>query len=92
MVYRKGERSNRHREAEFPFAVDIPVPRTGLGENLTAVLSAVQACPVRAESWSHSTQVKGEIRQWWLRIGTSTASEADRFAALFGSLDARRTR
>jgi hypothetical protein len=93
MVYRKGERTNKHREREYPFAVDIPIPpATGLGDNLTAILAAEQDCPGEVESWSYSTQVGLELRRWWHRIGTRSPTDADRLASLFASLGARRVR
>jgi hypothetical protein len=39
MFYRKGERTDTHREAEFPFAVDIPIPRDGLRESIAPTSS-----------------------------------------------------
>jgi hypothetical protein len=33
-----------------------------------------------------------EIRQWWSRTGTKRANEADRLAAMFAALGARRVR
>jgi hypothetical protein len=93
MTYRKGERTDRRREAEFPFAVDIPIPRDGLGQNLNRILAAAQAYPGGAECWSHSTKAGAmEIRQWWSRTGFKKPAEADRFAAMFAELGARRAR
>jgi hypothetical protein len=93
MTYRKGERTNRRREWDYPHSVDIPVPRDGLGDaKLERILTAAQACRYGAECWSHSTQANGEIRRWWSRVGTKTGCDADRVQTALADLGAIRRR
>ncbi len=93
MVYRKGERTNQQREREFPFSVDIPIPRDGLGDaRLGMIWEASKACRHGAEVWSHSTHIKGELRQWWSRIGTKTDDDAELVRVALAGIGATRTR
>jgi hypothetical protein len=82
--------------AEFPFAVDIPIPPAGLGPALTLILEAAQECRDGAQVWPYSTpadgDTAGERRQWFERIGTVRQSDAERLARRFRAIGARRAR
>ena len=89
MVRRKGERTNKHREAEYVYAVDVPVGGRGLGQNL------IHADVARAggEVWSHS-DLLGERRtpRDFARCGFRSADQADAFAETWRLLGATRVR
>jgi hypothetical protein len=88
----KGARTDKHREADHPYAVDIPIGGNGLGQNLNRIVEASRALPGGAEHWGQETRLADGTRQRWCRVGTKLAEDADRFAAEFRRLDARRVR
>ena len=91
MVYRKGERSKRHREESHAFAVDIPVPPSGLGFNLNSIHRVVDAAG--GEVWGWRDKPNGrDIPTDWVRCGFQKAEDADAFAAAWANLKARRAR
>jgi hypothetical protein len=87
-----GARTNKHREADHPYAVDIPIVGDGLGQNLNRIVAAAKALPGGAEEWGHRTRQPDGTPQYWSRVGTKLAEDADRFAAEFFRLGARRVR
>jgi hypothetical protein len=92
MVYRKGERTDKHREAAYPHAVDIPIVGNGLGQNLNRILTETLSCAGGAEQWSHRTRKPNGDPLYWCRVGTKLPEDADRFAEMFGRLGAVRVR
>jgi hypothetical protein len=92
MTYRKGQRTTKHREADYPHAVDIPIPNGGLGQSLNLIVSAVRDCPGTAEQWSVRTRGANGDPSEWVRVGTKDSADADRIAAIFNPLSARRVR
>jgi len=88
----KSQRTDRHREADHPHAVDIPIPGSGLGQNLNNIIAAAATLPGGAETWGHMTPGPKGDPQRWCRIGTKVPADADRMAALFSHLEARRVR
>jgi hypothetical protein len=92
VVCRKGQRTNKHREAEHPFAVDIPVVGNGLGQNLNLIHAAADECAGGAEVWGHRATGERGMLADWVRVGTKTLADAERMAGLFSHLDARRVR
>ena len=91
MVYRKGERTNRNREAAWHFAVDIPVPPRGLESSLNRIHEAVSAADGEVWGWREKPNGR-EVAVDWIRCGFHKAEEADAFAAAWASLNARRAR
>jgi hypothetical protein len=92
MVRHKGQRTDKQRDATYPHAVDIPIPRDGLGQNLNRIHAAAADCQGGAEAWGHSTRLAGAAPQYWCRVGTMVEADADRIATLFISLGAVRVR
>ena len=92
MVRHKGQRTDRHREVEYPHAVDIPIPGGGLGQNLNNIIAAERTLPGGAETWGHMTRGPKGDPQRWCRVGTKLPADADRLAALFTHLGALRVR
>ena len=92
MVRHQGARSNKHREADHPFAVDIPIPAGGLGQSTDLIDREAGRCLAGAEVWSHGTKAVDGTPQDWRRIGTKMAEDADRLAQRFAHLQARRVR
>jgi hypothetical protein len=91
MVYRKGERTNKQREAAHAFAVDIPVPPSGLGVNLNRIHADVAAAG--GEVWGWRDKPAGrEIPVDLVRCAFHKAEDADAFAAAWLTLKARRVR
>jgi hypothetical protein len=88
----KGMRMNKHREADNPFAVDIPIGGNGLGQNLNRICEAAAALPGGAEEWGHGTRATDGRPQRWCRVGTKVAEDADALAAQFSHIGARRVR
>jgi hypothetical protein len=86
----KGQRTNKHRDADFPYAVDIPIPGTGLGENLNRIVAA--AAELGGEEWGHMTRAPNGDPQRWCRVGTKRPEDADLLARKFEGLGARRVR
>jgi len=84
MVYRKGERTNKQREAEYSFAVDIPIPRTGLGQHLNRIAEA--ASLVGGEQWSYSTRDERGNPLYWCRVGVKDELDAERLVRMFAGL------
>jgi hypothetical protein len=91
MVYRKGERTNRNREAAWAFAVDIPVPSGGLGLNLNRIHEGVAAAGGEVRGWRDEPNGR-DIPVDWVRCGFHKAEDADAFAAAWSDLNARRAR
>jgi hypothetical protein len=92
MVYRKGERTKKQREAEYPFAVDIPIVGNGLGQNIGLIDAAAKACKAGAETWSTRTRAADGTPTDWRRIGTKAVADAESIAGKFSYLNARRVR
>jgi len=94
MVYRKGERTNRHREADYPFAIDVPVPADGLGSRgLNAIARAMAACTHPTEHWSHSEfRAFGERMSHAVRIGAKSSDDAERILSALADWGAQRAR
>lgn len=46
MVYRKGQRADKRREAEYPLAVDVPMPRNGPSQNLNRIVGIILLLPL----------------------------------------------
>ena len=94
MVYRKGERTNGHREQAFKFAVDVPIPREGLGDaGLSAIAGAMGRCQKHSESWAHSEfRAFGERKSFFVRIGTETEIDADSLVLALSDFAAQRAR
>ena len=42
MVYRKGQRTNKHVETAYPFVVDIQIPPGGLGQHADKIVEAAR--------------------------------------------------
>jgi hypothetical protein len=76
-------------DAEFPWAVDIPIPPAGLGAMLPVILDAAKACPSGAVVQTFAVPPEGEVRQWYNRIATKTPSDAKRLIRTFRSIGAR---
>ena len=92
MVRHRGQRTDEHREADHPHAVDIPIPGDGLGQNLNNIIAAAKILPGGAETWKHMTRgLKGEPQRW-CRVGTKLPVDADKMASLFTYLGALRVR
>jgi hypothetical protein len=92
MVQHKGQRTDKHREATYLHAVDIPIPGDGLGQNLNNIIAAAKTLPGGAEAWGHMTRGERGEHHRWCRVGTIVAADADRLAVLFTHLGARRVR
>jgi hypothetical protein len=92
MVRHKGARTNQHREAAYPYAVDIPIVGDGLGQNLNRICHVVLACPGGADHWGFRSRLPDGTPEDWARIGAKLAADADAFAAQFAYLNARRVR
>ena len=87
-----GQRTDKQREADYPHAVDIPIPGSGLGQILNNIIGAKRTLLGGAESWGHMTRGAKGDPQRWCRVGTKLPADADRIAGLFSHLDARRVR
>ena len=92
MVRHKGQRTDQQREAGHPHAVDIPIPGEGLGQNLNNIIAAASVLPGGAETWGYATHDMKGNPQRWSRVGTKLPADADRIAAMFSHLGARRVR
>lgn len=89
----KGQRTNKHREAAYAFVVDIPNPRTGLGQRLNDIIDA--SSPLGGEQWAYSylTNASGRILpQAVIRVGFKDSLDAGRIAWQFRHLGAVRAR
>ena len=94
MVYRKGERTNRQREQDFSYAVDIPVPPDGLGgPGLRAIMHAMRRCQGWTEQWSHSEfRAFGTRKAFYVRLGATNEADANILAEALAELGAERAR
>ena len=94
MIYQIRERTNRRPEAEFPYAVDVPVPPKGLGgAEVRAIMGAMTRCRGRTERWSHSqVRVFGMRKAFFVRVGTSTEADANNVTITLSDLGAHRAR
>jgi hypothetical protein len=79
-------------DADFPWAVDIPIPPAGLGPLLPLILDAAQSCDAGAvvTTCSEARAGNGEVRRWFNRILTRCPEDAHRIAHTFRSIGARR--
>lgn len=85
IVRHKGARSKKEREADHAHAVDFPIIRDGLGQNIHLIGHEADNCTAGAEVWSHRIRMP-DGPQDWRRVGTKTPEDADRIAALFARL------
>jgi hypothetical protein len=76
-------------DADYPWAVDIPIPPTGLGPLLPVILDAAKACPAGAVVSVYAEPEAAEVRRWWERISTKTPADARRLVTTFRSIGAR---
>lgn len=74
---------------DYPYCVDIPIPRQGLASMLLVILDAANACPGGAVVSTYGVPPAAEVRQWFNRIATRSAEDARRLALTFHSLGAR---
>jgi hypothetical protein len=88
----KGQRTNKHREAEHPCVVDIPIRPGGLGQNIDLIERAVKAAPGGGERWGYRTWDERFNPSEWCRIGLKRPEDADAIAARFAHIGARRVR
>jgi hypothetical protein len=88
----KGQRTTKHREKQYPHAVDIPIPRDGLGQKLNDIHDAAKACPGGAEAWGFGTRLEDGTPLRWMRVGTMTPDDADAIAERLTGIGARRVR
>jgi hypothetical protein len=77
----KGQRTNKQREKQYPHAVDIPIPRDGLGQKIHTIHAAAMACHRGAEAWGYDTRLEDGTPQRWLRVGAMTPDDAEAIAA-----------
>jgi hypothetical protein len=80
------------QDADFPWAVEIPVPPAGLGPMLPVILDAAKACAGGAKVTTRSEPPNAEIRAWFNRIATRSPADAQRLEQTFRSIGARRVR
>jgi len=91
MVYRKGERTTKHWEAEHPYAVDIPNRGTGLGQTLNEILDAIR--PLGGRQWGYRDWAKDRwALESWIRLGFKDNRDAARMVWQFRHLGAVRAR
>lgn len=86
----KGQRTNKHRDADHAYAVDIPIPGNGLGQNLNRIIAEADA--LGGEQWGHMTRGPKGDPQRWCRVGLKRPEDADLLARKFEALGARRAR
>jgi hypothetical protein len=86
----KGAMSDTTREANHPFAVDVPIPSCGLRQDLNLI--ADRAREVGGNQWGYSTRLPSGKPEYWCRIGLLTADDADSLLLQFSHLGARRVR
>jgi hypothetical protein len=79
-------------DPNFPHAVDVPVPHFGNNDRVLHILAAAQACGGGAMVTTHGEPETAEVRQWFNRISTRTAEDADRLVARLSGFNARRIR
>jgi hypothetical protein len=79
-------------DPNFPHAVDIPVPHFGNNDRVMLILAAAQGCIGGAMVTTHGEPEVAEVRQWFNRISTRTAQDADRLVDRLSRFDARRVR
>ena len=94
MLYSRGERTNRNREADYQFAVDVPIPPDGLGgRGVRAIMGAMTRCQGRTERWPHSEfRAFGTRKRFFVRVGTVTEADAVVIADTLADLGAQRVR
>jgi hypothetical protein len=80
------------QDADYPCAVEIPIPRAGLGPLLPVLLDAAKACQGGARLETFAAPPHAEVRAWFHAIATVCREEADRLASIFRSIGARRVR
>jgi hypothetical protein len=90
MTRHKGARTDKHREAEYPFVVDIPIGGDGLGQSLNLIVAIAAAAG--GEQWGHRTKLDDGKPQYWCRMGARTETDAASFVRQFSHLGARRIR
>ncbi len=88
----KGQRTNAHRERDYPHAIDIPIGPGGLGQKRNAIEDAARACAGRTEIWSYRTRKPNGDPHYGCRVGTVAPDDADRLAGMFIRIGARRVR
>jgi hypothetical protein len=81
-----------HSEADFPWAVDIPIPPAGNGRLLPILMDSAKACPGGALFLTYADPPAGEVQTWFNRIATRSPEDARRLACTFRSIGARRVR
>jgi len=79
-------------DPEFPCAVDIPMPPFGNTDRVLLILEAAKSCAGGAMVTTHSEPPAAEVRQWFNRISTRTAQDADLMVDRLRRFDARRVR
>jgi hypothetical protein len=80
------------QDADFPWAVEIPIPSAGLGPMLPIILDAAKAYAGGAKITTCSEPPNAEARIWFNRIATKTPTDAQRIERTFRSIGARRVR
>jgi hypothetical protein len=80
------------QDHDFPWAVDIPIPPTGLGPLLPVILDAAKSCTGGAVISTYGDPPAGAVQRWFNRIATKTPGDAQRMAQTFRSIGARRVR
>ena len=91
-MVRKGERTTKRREADYPHAVDVPIPGSGLRHDLNRIIKAADALPGGGEQWGHQTRGPKGDPEYWCRVGAKLPEDADSIAQAFAHLGARRVR
>lgn len=79
-------------DPDFPCAVDIPMGRFGNTDRVLLILEAAKRCSGGAMVTTHGEPETAEVRQWFNRISTRSAEDADRMVAYLRKFDARRVR
>jgi hypothetical protein len=77
---------------DFPCAVDVPMPHFGNQDRILLILEAAKACIGGAMVTTHGEPDTAEVRQWFNRISTRSAEDADLMVRLLRRFDARRIR
>ena len=90
MLHRKGPQTSERLEAEYPFAVDIPIPGTGLRQHLKEIEEAARL--VEGEQWACSGSDEDGNPYRWCRIGVKDQRDAERLLRMFAGLGAKRGR
>jgi len=77
-------------DRDYPHAVDIPIPPTGLGVLLPVILDTASALPGGSKVSAYGEPEGAEVRQWFERVATKTPADAAKLAWIFRSIGARR--